>query len=218
LLNAHRSLLANASHELRSPLSRLRMAVANLDLAGAGEPVRNEINRNIEELDELVEEVLLASRLQANAASEIRWEEVDLVGLLAEECARFDAELQAPPGEPPAIEGDSRLLRRLFRNLLDNSSRYAGEEPTSVNFRTDGPEIRISVCDRGPGIPEAEREAVFEPFHRLKNTPESAAGTGLGLALVRQIALRHSGSVRCEAREGGGACFEIRLPKERPAA
>jgi signal transduction histidine kinase len=218
LLNAHRSLLANASHELRSPLSRLRMAVANLDLAGAGEPVRDEINRNIEELDELVEEVLLASRLQANAASEIRWEEVDLVGLLAEECARFNAELEAPPGETPAIEGDSRLLRRLFRNLLDNSSRYAGEEPTSVNFRTDGPEIRISVCDRGPGIPEAEREAVFEPFHRLKNTPESAAGTGLGLALVRQIALRHGGSVRCEPREGGGACFEIRLPKERPAA
>jgi signal transduction histidine kinase len=194
------------------------MAVANLDLSGAGEPVRDEINRNIEELDELVEEVLLASRLQANAASEIRWEEVDLVGLLAEECARFNAELEAPPGETPAIEGDSRLLRRLFRNLLDNSSRYAGEEPTSVNLRTEGPEIRISVCDRGPGIPEAEREAVFEPFHRLKNTPESAAGTGLGLALVRQIALHHGGSVRCEPREGGGACFEIRLPKERPAA
>ncbi|MGF1620647.1 MAG: ATP-binding protein [Rhodomicrobiaceae bacterium] len=217
LLNAHRNLLANASHELRSPLSRLRMAVARLDLTGAGEPDRIEINRNIEELDELVEEILLASRLQANAASEIRWEDVDLVGLLAEECAPFDAELEAPPGETLVIEGDSRLLRRLFRNLFDNASRYAGDEPTTVTLHIHEGDIRVAVCDRGPGIPEAEREAVFEPFHRLTNTPESLAGAGLGLALVRQIALRHGGSARCKAREGGGTCFEIRLPKERPA-
>ncbi len=210
LLNAHKALLANASHELRSPLSRLRMAIERLP-AGADEAASMEIRRNIEELDALVEEILIASRLQANAAGEIRAEPVDLVGLLAEECAPFDAELDVEGGAPAAIQGDARLLRRLFRNLLENAGRYGGAEPPAVTVRAAERFVTVSVCDRGPGVPEAEREKIFEPFYRVRTMPESAGGAGLGLSLVRQIAERHGGSARCLPREGGGSCFEVRL-------
>ncbi len=212
LLNAHKTLLANASHELRSPLSRLRMAIERLQTDKADGAVQTEIRRNIEELDALVEEILLASRLQANEPREGKREPVDLVGLLAEECARYDAELNVPSGATPAILGNGRLLRRLFRNLLENAARYGGDEPTTVTVSPTPTEVRIAVCDRGPGVPEPEREKIFEPFHRLKSVPESAGGAGLGLALVRQIAERHDGKVECLPRSGGGACFDVWLP------
>lgn len=212
LLNAHKALLANASHELRSPLSRLRMAVERLGGGEADQPVGAEIARNIEELDSLVDEILLASRLQANAAHEFKPERVDLVGLIAEECAPFGADLDIAGGKILTVIGDGRLLKRLFRNLLENAARYGGGEPASVTVSADGTHARVSVCDRGSGVPEAEREKIFEPFYRPKNRPESAGGAGLGLALVRQIAQRHGGTVQCLPRSGGGSCFEALLP------
>jgi signal transduction histidine kinase len=216
LLNAHKALLANASHELRSPLSRLRMAVESL--GAEGQPAtREEIARNIAELDALVEEILLASRLQADASQGMTLESVDLVGLLAEECAPYGADLSVTAGAVPTLHGDARLLRRLFRNLLENAARYGGAEPPTVTVSQQGGQAQADVCDRGPGVPEAERERIFEPFHRLRNVPESAGGAGLGLALVRQIAERHGGGVRCLPREGGGACFRVTLPVNRLA-
>jgi signal transduction histidine kinase len=212
LLNAHKALLANASHELRSPLSRLQMAIERLSSGQSTEAARQEIARNIAELDDLIGEILLASRLQANAGSELEIEDIDLTGLLAEECSAFGAELDAERAGAVTIAGDARLLRRLFRNLLENVARYGGGEPSAVTANADGRQIRVSVCDRGPGVPEAEREKIFEPFYRLKNAPESAGGAGLGLSLVRQIAERHGGHVRCLARPGGGTCFEVSLP------
>jgi signal transduction histidine kinase len=210
LLNAHKTLLANASHELRSPLSRLRMAVENLP-AGDRPDTDAEIRRNIAELDALVEEILLASRLQAGAEQDMRLESVDLVGLLAEECAPFSAELTAPADPMPMLRADARLLRRLFRNLLENAARHGGGAP-EVSVAHRAAEAQIDVCDRGPGVPEDEREKIFEPFHRLRNMPESAGGAGLGLALVRQIAERHGGAALCLPRAGGGACFRVTLP------
>ncbi|NJM34688.1 MAG: HAMP domain-containing histidine kinase [Rhodomicrobium sp.] len=212
LLNAHKTLLANASHELRSPLSRLRMALEGLQGEDRASLAFIEINRNIAELDALVGEILLASRLQANAANALTLETVDLAGLLAEECAAFKAELNVLSAEPPSIEGDARLLRRLFRNLLENAARHGGSQPASVSLGMIDGMAQVTVCDRGPGVPEPERERIFEPFYRLKGTAESAGGAGLGLALVKQIAERHGGSVRCVPREGGGACFKLLLP------
>jgi signal transduction histidine kinase len=170
------------------------------------------MRRNIEELDTLVGEILLASRLQSGATADAKPEPVDLVGLLAEECAHYQAELTAVDAAQPVIEGEARLLRRLFRNLLENARRYGGAEPIAVMVRADAGEALVAVCDRGPGVPEAEREKIFEPFYRLKAIPESAGGAGLGLALVKQIAERHGGRVRCLPRDGGGACFEVSLP------
>jgi signal transduction histidine kinase len=219
LVTSHRSLLANASHELRSPLARLRMAI---ELAGQspGPGIRpdlaGEIERNIAELDALIEEILLASRLDASAG--IAHEPLDLLALLAEECARARATLETAPGGPdgavPAtVSGDPRLLRRLVRNLLDNARRHGGGTAVDVALRVDASHAEFDVCDRGPGVPIAERERIFEPFHRLAGHGEGAGGVGLGLSLVRQIAQRHGGTVACLSRDGGGSCFRVRLPR-----
>ncbi|MBP6776539.1 MAG: HAMP domain-containing protein [Piscinibacter sp.] len=211
LVASHRTLLANASHELRSPLARLKMALALHDGAAPAERdrLRREIDANIAELDALVEEVLLASRLDAAAPDAGVRTRVDLLGLAAEEAARVDAELAG--ASPVAVDGDERLLRRALRNLLENARRHGGgQAEVSVEAR-DGSAV-VRVCDRGPGVPEALRERIFEAFYRLPGQAEQAGGVGLGLSLVRQIAERHGGSVRCLARDGGGSCFELVLP------
>jgi signal transduction histidine kinase len=206
LVEAQRHQLAFASHELRSPLARLRVSLELL----AGDPaVKASAARDVAELDGLIDELLEASRLQAQPRPG-RLEDVDLLALVAEEAARFDAEVE---GEPVVLRGDPRLLRRLVRNLLDNARRHAGG--TAVEARVAGlPSggARLLVMDRGPGIHEAERERVFEPFHRPTGRPETGAGYGLGLALVRQIARAHGGEARCLGREGGGTVLEVDLP------
>ena len=211
LVRSHQSLLANASHELRSPLARMQMAVAMLDDAAPQrrEALKREIQTNIAELDALVEEVLLASRLDA-AAGAIAQDPVDLLALLAEEAARVGAAVE---GSARRLVGDERLLRRALRNLLENARRYGGSELLVQLAELPGAaRVEVRVCDRGPGVPADMRERIFEPFFRLKGHAEQAGGVGLGLSLVKQIAQAHGGSVRCEAREGGGSCFVIELP------
>ncbi len=222
LVRSHQSLLANASHELRSPLARLKMAVSLLENTPEGAPresgerLKNEIRTNIGELDALVEEVLLASRLDAQQAG-AAIAPVDLIGIAAEEAARVGAELQATLAAL-VVSGDERLLRRALRNLLENARRYGvGDGGSAITLhaeRTPGPGAmaELRVCDRGPGVPEALRERIFEPFFRLPGHAEREGGVGLGLALVKQIADRHGGGVRCEVREGGGSCFVLSLP------
>ena len=227
LLRTHQSLLANASHELRSPLARLKMAVAMLDDAQGSQRVvlKREIDTNIAELDALVEEVLLASRLEGGTEAP-QSAPVALLPLLAEEAARVHAEvqatLQAGPSPPSGLQtapveaaitiaGEERLLRRALRNLLENAKRHGGGV-IEVSLRAQGHEAVVGVCDRGPGVPEPYRERIFEPFFRLPGQSERDGGVGLGLALVRQIAARHGGRVRCLPREGGGSCFELRMP------
>ncbi|MGZ5848662.1 MAG: ATP-binding protein, partial [Ramlibacter sp.] len=209
LVRSHKSLLANASHELRSPLARIRMGLELME-GPPGETQRREMLRNIGELDQLIEEILLASRLDARETDIGTFEPVDLTGLAAEECARVDADLEAGPGEAD-VQGVAKLLRRAIRNLLENARRYSSG-PVEVEIRRDGTQAVLRVCDRGPGVPPEQRERIFEPFYRLPGASEREGGVGLGLALVRSIALRHHGSVHCEAREGGGACFVLRLP------
>jgi signal transduction histidine kinase len=213
LLRSHQSLLANASHELRSPLARLKMAFAMLEGAAPAQRARlqQEIDANIAELDALVEEVLLASRLDADRR-ERPLEPVELLGLAAEEGARCDASVEPAPGlNRLVVQGEERLLRRALRNLLENARRYGGGE-VLLALAQAGERAELSVCDRGPGVPGAMRERIFEPFFRLPGHAEQAGGVGLGLSLVKQIAERHGGAVRCQAREGGGSCFVLSLP------
>jgi signal transduction histidine kinase len=222
LLASQKSLLANASHELRSPLTRIRMG---LELMGASPSpaFRTEIERNITELDQLIEEILLASRLDAREADMGTIESVDLLGLIAEECARVDADLdvqqasaageakQAPALEDLPVQGVAKLLRRAVRNLLENARRHTAGE-IAVTLAQEGDQVVIRVCDRGPGVPAALQERIFEPFYRLPGATERDGGVGLGLALVKSIVLRHGGTVVCENRSGGGACFVVSLP------
>ena len=212
LVQSHKSLLANASHELRSPLTRIRMG---LELMGTDRPApsfRAEILRNIAELDQLVDEILLASRLDSHEADVGTIELVDLVGLAAEECARTDADLDTS-ADMLEVAGVAKLLRRAVRNLLENARRYS-QGTIEVSLRRSGEWAEVRVCDHGPGVPKAQRERIFEPFYRLPGASERAGGVGLGLALVRSIAGRHQGSVHCEDRADGhaGACFVLRLP------
>jgi signal transduction histidine kinase len=218
LVRANRSLLANASHELRSPLARMKMALAMLEHTPLDQrpDLRREIERDIGELDALVEEVLLASRLDAQAG--IADDPVDVLAVAAEEAARVGAQVEVDAaGAALRLRGDERLLRRALRNLLENAQRYGGGD-VFVEIVTDAAaqRVRLAVCDRGPGVPEAERERIFEPFYRLPGHSEKAGGVGLGLSLVRQIAGRHHGEVRCEAREGGGSRFVLSLPFSQP--
>lgn len=200
LVGAHKTLLANASHELRTPLARIRMGI-ELIQAGADPARSRELARDIAELDALIEEILLASRLDAAPQRETM-EAIDLLALAAEECARYpEATLD---GETVNLKGDARLLRRLIRNLLENARRH-GAPPVEVSVRARAGEAELRVCDHGPGVPEAQRERVFEPFYRYAASAD-AGGAGLGLALVRQIARRHGGEAFAE-----GNCFRVTL-------
>jgi two-component system OmpR family sensor kinase len=208
LVDAQKSLLANASHELRSPLARIRMA-AELMAGQAAPAVGAELRRSVAELDQLIDEVLLASRLDAAGASMPPFEEVDLTGLLAEECARAGATLDAGVH---SVCGDPRLLRRMVRNLLENAVRYGAGSPIGLRLERTQEGLRLEVCDAGPGIAEAERERIFEPFYRIAGASEAAGGVGLGLSLVRQIARHHGGDTLCLPNGGSGCCFRVSLP------
>jgi len=212
LLKANKSLLANASHELRSPLARIRMGLELMDPEPSARS-RDEITRNIAELDQLIDEILLASRLDTRETDIGTVEQVDLTGLAAEESARAGADLEASQSQL-VVDGVAKLLRRAIRNLLENARRYSSG-PVTVTIARDGSRAVLKVCDRGPGVPAAERERIFEPFYRLRGASEREGGVGLGLALVRSIAVRHRGSAHCEENPGGGACFVLSLPCEQ---
>lgn len=204
LVKTNQMLLANCSHELRTPLTRMRLAVDRL-VAGDRD-AGTELSRNITELDALIGELLLTSRLDATRRPD-RVEAVDLLALAAEEAAHFDREVS---GDPVVVQGDPVLLRRLLRNLLENARTHAGGA-TEIRVELGDGQARIVVEDAGPGIPEGDHERIFEAFYRR---PDAAAvqGNGLGLAIVRQIAQVHGGNVRYESRERGGSRFVVRLP------
>jgi signal transduction histidine kinase len=208
LVNAQRTMLAGASHELRSPLARIRMAIELLPHTERPE-LQGRLTQDIVELDALIGELLLASRLDALEHLE-HTEEIDLLALLAEEGARSAAEVS---GSPVCIQGDPRMLRRLLRNLFENAQRYTAGSPIEASVVPLHPSgARLCIADRGPGVPEQERERIFAPFYRPTGMPERGdGGVGLGLALVRQIARHHGGDVRCVPRHGGGTCFEVTL-------
>jgi two-component system OmpR family sensor kinase len=210
LLKTHKSLLANASHELRSPLARIRMGL-ELMTPEPDSASRREIMRNLAELDQLIDEILLSSRLEARETDIGTFEPVDLTGLAAEECARAGAELKTAAGASPiVVQGVAKLLRRAVRNLLENARRYS-DGPVTLELARDAGDAVVRVCDQGPGVPLSERERIFEPFYRLPGASERDGGVGLGLALVRSIVGRHHGTVHCEDSPGGGACFVVRL-------
>jgi len=215
LVMAHKTLLANASHELRTPLTRIRMSV---ELMGDAQKamLMQEIKTSIGELDQLIDEILLASRLDTPAVNIGAVENIDLTGLASEECSRSDVTLELG-SNPQSIEfmGVPRLIRRLIRNLVDNAIRHSGQKDgVEVHLKDlQNGFVQISVYDKGPGVPAAQQDRIFEPFFRLAGYDENDKGAGLGLSLVRSIAERHSGSVHYQARPEGGSIFVVSLPK-----
>jgi two-component system, OmpR family, sensor histidine kinase RstB len=202
LVDAHKMLLANASHELRTPLTRIRLG---LELAGAPPERKAELEKDIAELDQLVDEILLVSRLDATEQLDAR-ENIDLTALAAEECARYDG--CTLEGRPVTVHGDPALLRRLIRNLLDNAKLH-GQPPIDVTVDQQNGQAVLRVSDHGPVIPQPAREQLFSMFYRIPDQ-SGPKGSGLGLALVKQIARRHGGDVVYDSARG--SCFAVTLP------
>ncbi len=221
LIGAQRQLLHDVSHELRSPLARLQAAVGLARQNPARvEATLDRIERETVRLDELVGELLTLSRLEAGVSGNAR-ESLDLVGLIAAvaEDARFEAQaagrelrFEAPPGEICA-EVYPELLHRAFENVIRNAVRFTAHgTAVMVELRPEpAAGLIVSVCDRGPGVPEADLPHIFEPFYRSANGP-ATDGFGLGLAIARRAVEAHGGSISAHNHKGGGLCVEIRLP------
>jgi signal transduction histidine kinase len=212
LVQSQQRILASASHELRSPITRLRMA--HELLADNPSPARvpellDGATRDLAELDGLVEDVLLASRLQSGMPRTVA-DRVDLAAVVHEEAGRGGALVAVLP---VVVIGSERMVRRLVRNLVENARRYGGGSPVEVDLRSIDGRAVLTVADRGLGVPEGERERIFEPFYRSARHSEGEhGGVGLGLSLVRQVAAHHGGTASYRPREGGGSEFVVTLP------
>ena len=199
LVSANKMLLANASHELRTPLTRIRMNVEMLktDAGDVRQTKRKtEIERDISELDEMIEGILLSSRLEAydKDATQMPLEAVDVLALVAEECAHYkDVEVA---GQSVTLQANPKLLRRLVRNAVENAFKY-GLPPVEVRVATTGVQagarVEIHFTDHGQGVKLDNPNDLFEPFVRAHR---SQTGAGLGLSLVKKIAERHGGGAK----------------------
>ncbi len=214
-LDNQRALMRAVSHELRTPIARLRFALEELASASPEErdARRMGAERDIEELDALVEEVLLYSRASpGGAAQEPRSIDLaeDVRGLApALEEQGPSIEVSGPSSLP--LEGEPRLLRRAVQNLLVNAQRHARER-VRLELEEGDERVRLTVDDDGPGVAPELRERLFEPFVRGRARGD---GHGLGLAIARAVARRHGGDVILEEGSGplGGARFTLWLPR-----
>jgi two-component system OmpR family sensor kinase len=219
LVGAQRRLFADVSHEIRSPLARLQVAVA----IARQQPERtaaalDRIEREARRLDDLVGEVLTLSQLETGVAGAGE-EYLDLVGLLEEvvENARFEAEAAGRRVELRAdgemvVNGRAELLRRALENVIRNAVRYTGPSTAvevSANRDASAGLVTVTICDRGPGVPETDLTAIFQPFYRAGEPGRE--GHGLGLAIARRAVEAHAGRIRAFNRPGGGLCVEIVL-------
>lgn len=207
LIEAQQHTLRSASHELRSPLTRMRMAIELME-SNTLEKSKARLIADIMELDDLVDELLLASKLDAGAVSETMVQ-LDLLALSAEMAAKHQAEVS---GSSVWIRGDEGMLRRLLRNQLENANRHARNAPVQLSVAEQNGVAVLRICDDGPGIAEAERNRIFEPFYQARSNHRNNGSIGLGLSLVQKIATQHGGTVRYIESEGDGACFEVRIP------
>ncbi|MEU4537521.1 ATP-binding protein [Streptosporangium sp. NPDC023825] len=208
-VSRHKRFVADAAHELRSPLAILR---TRLELARPG-PLAAEALTDVERIQALTSDLLLLARL--DAGEPICHEEVDLGQVTAEEAARSrprpEIGVTLEVAADTVILGSAGQLRRLVANLVDNAVRHAGSAVT-VRLATDGGEAVLDVLDDGPGIPAEHHEAVFDRFTRLDEARDrDAGGAGLGLAIARDIAVRHGGSLRVAGKDRG-AWLQARFP------
>ncbi|MBX9924982.1 MAG: two-component sensor histidine kinase [Hyphomicrobiaceae bacterium] len=226
LLKGRTILLGAVSHDLKTYITRLRLRVEALD----DDMARDKAVRDLNEMTQIIDSAIAVAR--GGAAIEMR-ELVDLRTLVANEVALRDGQrltllplVVEPPrgsrrtiGRETLVLGDAVGLRRVIANILDNALRYATRADVSIAVSgagsglVSGGEFVLRVDDDGPGIPEAEREAIFEPFYRAEpSRNRSTGGSGLGLAIARQIVEAHGGRIAAETSPKGGARIAVALP------
>jgi two-component system, OmpR family, sensor histidine kinase KdpD len=218
------ALLQTVSHDLRTPLTAIMTAGSALAAGELSRADREEVGRAIveesERLTALVEKVLDLSRLQAGAAAPRR-EWVSVEEILRETAAQLD-----PSGERfafsldrdlPLIRADGVQLERAFANLLENAARYSGAARVHVRARVVGPQLKIRIVDRGPGISPEELRRIFEAFYRVASQRDGHTGSGLGLAIVKGFVEANGGQVWAESLPGQGTSFVVAFPVEPSA-
>ncbi|GAA3451486.1 sensor histidine kinase [Dactylosporangium matsuzakiense] len=207
-----RSFIADAAHELRSPLASIRIQIEVAQKLGDWAAVSDDVIADLDRLSRLVEDLLLLARADASDHRRTAVEPVELRTLLAPFVKRYDTVTLAP-GESLWTEGDPDALHRIVLNLVDNAVRHARTDVTLTVEPEGANEVLITVTDNGEGIPAPLRERVFDRFARLDDgRARDAGGSGLGLAIVRELTRRHGGTVRLtDARPGVRA--EVRLPR-----
>ncbi|HEY6896512.1 MAG TPA: ATP-binding protein [Rhodocyclaceae bacterium] len=202
-------ILAGVSHDLRTPLARLRMA---MELSVSDSEMLAAMESDVDEMDRTIGQFLDFARGNSGEPPEPQ----DLRALLAdlaEQVQRRGDPLTAALDDVGPLPLRPKALRRAISNLIENALRYAGrEQPIALSLQRQGNEIRIEVADRGPGIPAAEVERLKRPFTRLEAARSDANGAGLGLAIVERIARQHGGQLDLLANPGGGLLARVRIP------
>jgi two-component system sensor histidine kinase KdpD len=209
------ALLRSVSHDLRTPLTSIIAAGTALDSPTLTEEERHELSLGVvaegERLSRLVENLIDVSRLESGSA-EPRLEPVDLAGVLeaARESLGDDAGVVrlGIDAEIPALTADAAQLERAFANLFANAVRHGGGQPVLVRSREVGGRLVVRVVDQGPGIPEPERERIFEPFYRRGG----GEGAGLGLSIARGFVEANGGELTVESVPGQGSTFVVSFP------
>lgn len=218
-IESQQRLLHDVSHELRSPLARLQAAVglARQDPAKVAATLER-IERETVRLDALVGELLTIARLDAGTSGDpkAKFDVIELLASIADD-ARFEAQangrdLSLTAAGEFVIDGRAEALHRAFENVLRNAIKFT-PAGTVVEVKAELPvpgRLRVSICDRGPGVLPSELEAIFEPFHR--GAGASGDGFGLGLAIARRAIAGHGGTIRASNSPLGGLCIDIELP------
>ena len=199
-------LLAGVSHDLRTPLARIRLGVEMLD-SKTDESLRQGMVQDVEDIDAVINQFLDFARVTAESGNTADVDVNELVNSVVERYARQGKRVSARTSPVPVLKLEPLAMQRLLTNLIENALRHAGDD-VEVETAFDGVHVRLSVLDRGPGIPPQDAERMLQPFTRL-NEARSTVGSGLGLAIVDRIAKMHGGSVRLLPRAGGG--LEVRV-------
>jgi len=207
-------LLAGVSHDLRTPLSRMRLAIEML--GGEDRPMTEGMIQDIEDMDAIIDQFLDFARAEAGETVEPQGDLNALIEEIADRYARDGKPVSASVEAIPPMAMRPMAVKRLVINLVENALRYAGSA-VEIQVRQRGEHAAISVLDRGPGIPAEDTARMLQPFTRLEGSRAGAKGAGLGLAIVQRIAAMHRGEVELHAREGGGLEVRVTLPLAAPA-
>lgn len=204
--------LAGVSHDLRLPITRLRLRLERLP-EGA---LKAKMGQDLSEMDDMIGSTLEFLRAGSVAEKPVRLELNTLLESVAEDMMALGAQVQVHGQAGRPVWARPQALRRCLTNLLDNARRYGGT-PIDLSLAQRGAMLEIRVEDRGPGIPPEELERVFEPYVRIEaSRAKHSGGSGLGLAIARAIARAQGGEVRLEARAGGGSSAVLTLPHLTP--